>query len=248
MAQKKSRAFVLDLTEYRETSMLLHVLCQHEGRISLVARGLRSPKRKGTLPEPFTIVQIRYVIKNDATIGTLVGIETERLFPGIRANLGAYALANFWLEIVNTGSLARQATPELFSSTEMVLDLLDHDGEVSPRLIWHLGQLLRALGYGLEFGRCGLCGGTSALEHLDLAEGMTVCTGCALPGKTYYPLEDALARIVGAAMHGDSPPAANVPLETRRARSVLVMIEQFLRFHMEHRFRSLGFLLDTMNP
>jgi DNA repair protein RecO (recombination protein O) len=248
MARHKSRAFILDIVDYRETSSLAHVLCENEGRISLVARGLRSTGgRKRSIPEPFTVVQITYTLKEGASLGNLTGIESERVFPGIRSDLVSYALANFWFEAVNASAQARQASPEVFAVTESALAVLNDASGATPALVWHFGRLLGAVGFGLELGRCSRCGRTSALEHFDLSEGSVFCSGCAGSTMPYYPVGDRLARTAAEWIAAPAP-VGGAPLSPAEARAFLVMVEQFLAIHLEHRFRSFPFLLQSLPP
>lgn len=249
MAQHKSRAFVISAADYRETSKLLHLFCENEGRISLIAKGLRSPRSKqATAAEPFSLAQVTYKLKDGETLGLLTGIETERTFAGVRSHLESYALGSFWLEVVNVASQARLASPEFFGLTESFLTALGRSGEPTREVLWHFGRLLQALGFGADFASCAECGAEDLLEHFDPGLGSTVCARCAQPRRRYLPVAGP-ARGQLSLILSSRFPADPLSLPSREViTNCMVLLNELFTLHLDRQLRSFRFVQDVFTP
>ena len=159
MTMHLSRAFVLSSADYRETSRLVQMFCQNEGRISLIAKGIRSAKSpKAQLLDGFNLLQVKYNLKDGETLGLLTGLEVEKVFGSIRADLSAYARASYWFEIIKIAAQGRLASPAIFATTEKFLTAFEHDAKgVSPdqatsesMFTGFLITLCEQLGFGLH--------------------------------------------------------------------------------------------------
>lgn len=240
MARHKSSAFILDASDYRETSKLLHVFCENEGRISLIAKGLRSPKsRNAALADSFNLVQITYTLKENATLGILTAIEGEQTFSSLRSRLSAYALANYWFETIKVAGQARVSSAELFALTRQLLMQLDTSSNTALPC-WHFLQLFQLLGFGAQFGECGDCNSTTALVQFDLSAGTTVCSRCNNPRRRLIPLPADLSAHLARAADMQSEP--DTELTADLAWAFLRFANQFLSLHLDHRFRTFAFL------
>lgn len=239
---------MISAADYRETSKLIHLFCENEGRISLIGKGLRSPKsKKATAAEPFSLTQVTYHLKEGETLGLLTGIETERTYAGVRAHLESYALASYWFEIVKTAAQARMASPEFFGLTESFLTSLEEARGVSDRTVWHFGRLLQALGFGAEFAECALCGATDLLEHFDPALGATVCARCAQPRRRYLPVAREDQRPL-ARLFGEAEPASLSLLTNQQLLPFFLILNELLTLHLDQSLRSFRFLRDVLSP
>lgn len=246
MARHKSRAFIISAADYRETSRLIHLFCENEGRISLIAKGLRSPKsKKATAAEPFSLVQVTYILKEGETLGLLTGIETERIFPGMRARLESYALASYWFEIVRTAAQARLASPEFFGLTESFLESLEGAEDLTELSAWHFGRLLQALGFGADLEACGRCGTEKQLEHFDPALGATVCVRCAEPRHRYLPLARESAGLLSPLFSGRRPDST-APLAAQARLPFFLILNELLTIHLDQTLRSFQFVKDVV--
>ncbi len=248
MAQHKSRAFIVSSVDYRETSKLIHILCEQEGRISLIGRGLRAPKsRKTPATAPFTLAQITYNMKEGETLGLLTGIEPERMFTGIRTSLESYALASYWFEIVRTAAQPRLASPEFFELTESFFNSLDNPRGLSDFTVWHFGRLLQALGFGAGFHECAVCGKSDLLEHFDASVGSTICARCALPRRRYLPVNCGGHGQVAAALFSEAQPRQPAPLAGEQMLPFFLILHELLTMHLEQPLRSFRFVTDVLS-
>lgn len=230
MAQHKTRAFVLGTADYRETSTLLHVFCEDQGKLSLVARGLRSTRsRSPSAAGVYNLVQINYTLKPSSTIGALTSIDLERAYEGLRTDLDAYALANYWFEIISLAAQPGHAWPGLFQLSQEFLAAIDSPEWSLSIAVLHMAHLLSQLGIAPQLGACGQCGRTTDLAHFDAQEGCAICTSCAIPVEAYVPIPDDMYR--GA---------------SSSASSFLVLVQTLLRQHLDIEPRSYDFARKTL--
>jgi DNA repair protein RecO (recombination protein O) len=138
--------YVLHLRPYRESSALLEVFTESQGRVGLVARGVRSPKsrQRGEL-QPFRPLKLSWSARGE--LGTLTGVEAEGAAPALR---GAALYSGFYLNELLVRLLARQDPhPALFASYEASLQRLAVEAQVEAVLRVFEKRLLEEIGYGL---------------------------------------------------------------------------------------------------
>jgi DNA repair protein RecO (recombination protein O) len=245
MPTVKDRAFVLDAADYRESSTLLQLLCEREGRVALVARGLRSEKsKKAAAAQPFNLVQVSYFLRDEATIGNLSAIDIERQPSLLRERLDAYAVAALWFEALRVAAPARVPAGELFGLTGALLDALESAPVRSVRVLRLWFRLLEALGFGASPGACGACGGIYGLAHFDLRQSCTVCSFCAKPTIRYFPLPDGTDPQLHAL--GMPRPPAGLVFADAAGNAMYRLIHELLTRHLDAAFRSYRFLAGTL--
>lgn len=240
VVRHKSRAFILSAADYRETSKLLQVFCESEGKISLIAKGMKNPKsRQAQVADGFNLVQITYTMKDGATLGLLTGVEAERIYSRMRLKLDAYGLANYWLEILKLVGQARASSKRLFSLTVSFFELLDHHQSSRLEIIRHLLHLAQLLGFRMQMGQCGQCGTSSNLQRFDLEAGETRCGLHSQSRGRTVPLSENLHRVIQS-LDVEQRDGTDLPPEELVA--FLVLFNEHLQLHLEHSFRSFGFL------
>lgn len=139
-------AFILHGRDFRDTSRLLDVFTLDYGRITLVAKGARSPRSKlqGIL-EPFSPLIISWSGKGD--VQTLTGAESVKSTINLSAKqvMSAYYIN----ELLQRLMTFHDPHPELFEIYQRTLEsFLSEDDELVLRRFEK--QLLAEIGYGLS--------------------------------------------------------------------------------------------------
>lgn len=191
----ESQVLILGRQPYRETSHLLQVLCAQEGRVSLVARGLSSPKASGRwlgALAPLSLSRVAYRIRSGADIGTVTEAELVEGWPNLRSNLEAFAWACFSLQVVSRSSLARADCSVVFGQLIEMLHFFNagHFRGQIRRLVSFQENLARELGLSLGLDSCQVCSVRSGLDFVRLTgtgNPGAVCERCALPTADYFP-------------------------------------------------------------
>lgn len=143
-------AFVLHRRAYRETSLLLDVLTESYGRISLIARGVRSQRSQlRSLLQPFVPLLVSWQGSSDLM-----------LLNSVEGNGAAYPLrgdclfSGFYLNELLVRVLQKQDPhPQLYTIYRHTLLELQGAELVQQALRLFEKKLLEELGYGLQLSR-----------------------------------------------------------------------------------------------
>lgn len=146
------RAFVLHSRPWSETSLLLDLFTEEQGRISLIAKGARARRShlKGTL-QPFTPLLVRWGGRGE--VKTLRGAEAVSLslpLSGISLYSGLYI--NELLARVLEQETRYSAL--FFDYLHCIQHLAGQSGSPEPALRRFELALLTYLGYGVDFLHC----------------------------------------------------------------------------------------------
>lgn len=140
-------AFVLHRRLYKESSLLVDVLTETQGRIHVVARGARRPQsRWRAILHAFTPLAIRW--RGRGQVFTLIHAESQGqayYFTGRRLACGFY-INELLVRLLHS----HDPHPQLFYDYIHVLDRIFADEQLSPGLRWFECRLLAELGYGLN--------------------------------------------------------------------------------------------------
>ena len=150
--QQWQRGFVLHKREYSETSFLVDFFTEYHGRITLLAKGARRPRSPlKALLQPFTPLLLRWSGKGD--LKTLTKVEAASLTLPMNT-LALYS--GFYVNEMLVRVLENQtAYQELFQHYLLcVTKLAATPDALEPTLRTFEFQVLKALGYGVDFVHC----------------------------------------------------------------------------------------------
>lgn len=150
-------AFVLHARAYRETSLLVEVLGEHHGRIGLLARGVRGPKRHALRAALQPLQHVRIDALQRGELAQLQAAEALDAQPPLA---GDAALAAFYVnELVLRLAPRLDPQPALYAAYAQTRSRLHHSGQARTALAWTLRRferdLLEALGFGLPLASDG---------------------------------------------------------------------------------------------
>ena len=148
MADSLTKAYLLHTRPYRETSMLLDVLTESKGRVSLIAKGVRGKKQsKSGLLQLFSPLAVNFMGRSD--LQTLT--QCEPLGHSLRLT-GHYLYSGLYLNELLVRLLQRQDEhPEIFVLYELAIRRLADKQTIEPTLREFELNLLAELGYGVNF-------------------------------------------------------------------------------------------------
>lgn len=150
-------AFVLHARAYRETSLLVEVLSEGNGRVGLLARGVRGPKRHVLRAALQPLQHIRIDALQRGELAQLQAAEALDALPPL---LGDAAMAAFYLnELVLRLAPRLDPHPELYAAYGRARGRLHAPALERAALSWLLRRferdLLDALGFGLPLDADG---------------------------------------------------------------------------------------------
>lgn len=233
---------MLDVADYRESSLLLRVLTRHEGRLSLVGKGARKPKKGGSaaggILQPFSLVRLQFTIKDGQTLGNLISAEADVTWPVVHEHLESYAVCSYWFEILRETSHAGNSADAVFTVTRAFLDEQTKAPGLSGQVLRLLGQLLQALGYGFSWQRCSVC--NEVLETIALFSVKTgpLCARCAGEGHHGLSIKPDEARAIQAMLLGR-------PVAAAELMPIAALLNRYIIYHLERPLKTFPFLEKT---
>ena len=147
MKQLQTLGIVLSRTDYGEADKIVNILTPEQGKIALMARGVRRPKSKlaGGI-ELFSVSDISYV-RGKGQIGTLISVRLKQHFGNIVQDIERVQLGYDIIKSLNKAT-EDQPEPEYFAILQQAFSALD-DPSIDKNLIqiWYSAQLLRQAGH-----------------------------------------------------------------------------------------------------
>lgn len=139
-------AYILHGRAYRDTSLILEVFTQEYGRMSLVAKGVRTGRiRMRSILQPF--IPLLISVQGSSELKTLISAETNGVFSHLQ---GDCLLSGFYLNELLMRSLQKEDPhPELYRYYQKTLSVLH--GKIVPEKFLRLFELklLTELGYAI---------------------------------------------------------------------------------------------------
>ena len=180
MASLVLKGLVLRAADYQESSKVLTVLTDSLGKITVSAKGaLRKNSRIAAASQPFAYAEMTLSESRDRYY--LNEANTLSLFPGIAADVEAYALGAYFLELLDAACPEGEECPGELSLGLNALWLLS-EGKKPKDLVKTAFEirLMSQLGYRPETEACPVCGKEEPEDPvLDLHGGSVFCRACA---------------------------------------------------------------------
>ena len=140
-------AFILQQRKYRETSLIIDLLTRDFGRISLLAKGVRTAKSKTAgLLQAFIPLSVSYAGK--AELKTLSHVEVRQSFKDLK---GLALYCGFYInELVSCFLHKYDPHPEVFNYYDECLSALAGGTNIEAVLRLFELRLMDSAGYGLQ--------------------------------------------------------------------------------------------------
>ena len=140
-------SWILHSRPFKETSKIIDFITQDHGRISLVAKGVRSRKsRLGGILRPFMPLNISWSMRSD--LGTLIGAENNG--KAFTLNGDAFFSGCYINELILNLVHRHDPSPEVFSIYSEIIRDLSLTNSLNSSLRYFEMELLKLLGYALS--------------------------------------------------------------------------------------------------
>jgi DNA repair protein RecO (recombination protein O) len=248
MRSAKTRAVILSLTPYRESSALLRLYTDIFGLVSGIAKGVRRRNRGQDLIERGFLVETAVYCKPGRDLQTVGACAVLDGYPSVRQSLVRGALRDTAFEAFLSAVKDTGEHPELFLLLERFLSALERttDADAYPAFLWFfLYRLADLQGVAPELSACMRCGKSNCGGYLFSARGGLLCAGCEEQASdAHYIPASALPFISGRSHDGALLRTILSRSESRRVSHILA---DYCRYHFEcpHAYRALAFL-ETM--
>ena len=185
-----TRGPVLRTTEYKETDRILTILTDHDGLLSVKARGVRSnrSKLKGACQ---LLTYAEFTISDARGFTAITEATAIEMFPELRNDLLLLSLASYFAQLAEVLSQEDASSPALLS---LILNALYALSKLKkpPRLVKAATELRLAAiaGYMPELSGCCVCGREDP-DRFSIADGTLECAGCRASDGVRMPLSPA---------------------------------------------------------
>ena len=183
-----TRGLVLREAKYKESSKMLTVLTETEGKLSVAARGVL---RKGskTAPAAQLLAYSELTLSEGKDVWTLTEARPLELFLGLRDDISHLALGSYFAELLEMVSDEDIPDPELLSLGLNALYALSTKRYPQEQIKAAFEfRLMRCAGFAPISDACPSCGKAQEDPVLCPVEGAVLCAGCAPAGSEKLPL------------------------------------------------------------
>ncbi|MBS3758838.1 MAG: DNA repair protein RecO [Desulfobacterales bacterium] len=248
MSSISTAGILLRRIEYGDHDLILTLLTQDYGKISMIAKFARKSRKRfpGTL-ELFSEITLVGVSPRKGGMPVLQEAALKQPFAGIRGNLLKTAYASYWSELVLTWLEEQKAQKNIYRLLRYCLGALDAGQPPAVTSIVFQLYFLQFSGLSPNLRQCGRCRG--ALEKLpgekfgfDLEKGGLVCKGC-LTGKTpEWQLSRGTVKQLLWIQAGNLKNIRRLRFTEPAIKESQMFLEAFIPYHLGREPKSLKFL------
>ena len=178
----KTEAVVLSKLNYGDTSSIVTLYTESDGKLSAIIKGGRGPKSKsGKIIDPLNHLQIIFYKKNSRDVQILSDANLISHFINIKEDLDSTRYSFAIIELVKNLTVEHEANAKLFKGLIKILNMINDKKESSAFLYGRfLLFFLSELGYELSIDKCSICGnGVVAKKSLGFDHNAGfVCSDC----------------------------------------------------------------------
>jgi DNA repair protein RecO (recombination protein O) len=240
----KTQAIVLSRFELGEADRVLTLLTPHDGKIRVIAKGVRRPKsRIGGAVEPFA--ELHLVLIRARTFDVITQASVGEAWLNLRDHLESAATAWYIGELAERAVEERAGAYPVYALLRRAFQLLD-DGMTPARVArWYEFGLADALGVRPEVDRCVEC--DRALEERETfrwvpALGGVLCDLHPAPPAEQLTLSLAALKLLKAYRRFDIEAIAALRVPAAVELEAENALRRFIRHVLEREARSLAFL------
>ena len=186
MASEKTRAIVLRVIEFSESSCVVTLFTEDFGKIGALAKGAKRPKSpfEGAL-DLLALVRIVFLRKSSDALDLLTEGKLERRFRSAQRDLARLYAGYYVAELLAELTDAGDPHPELFAAADATLLALDGTAPLAETVLRFELAALRLLGHLPSLSLCVVCGKpveTAERVAFGMTAGGVLCPDCR-PGK-----------------------------------------------------------------
>lgn len=202
-------AIILSVTGFGEGDLRAVVMTEAHGAWHGLARGGASRRSAGVWQEG-NLISARWVARLPEQLGTLTGELVHPAAAIAMADPLALAVLRAACAVAAGALPEREPHPGVFARLVRLLGGIGIAGMALPALVRFEVELLRELGYGLDFSACALTGGTDDLAYVSPRTGRAVSRDAA---GSWAP---RLLKLPGFLLGGDAADGEGVDLAACR--------------------------------
>lgn len=222
---QKTRAIVLQVTDYSEASIIVRAYTESHGMQSFLVNSVRKPKARfaANLFQPLSLLEIVAYVKKPGSLHRVAEVNASPAFHTIPYDTVKTTVAMFIAEVLYRSVREEETNPELFQFADYAIRLFDlHPEVVSGFHLCFMIQLTRYLGF-YPSGRY-----SNGMQWFDLQEGQFTSEP---PRQHPYFLNPPSAEILDKLLGLNLEDSGNTGLSAAARRKILEALVLYYELH-----------------
>ncbi len=246
MSAEKTKAIILKVLPYRESSAILYLFSENHGLIHGIAKGIRKKKSKQDFLERGFHVELIVYIKLHRELHTVSSVQVLDFFPSIRTSLIKSALRDAAFETTLAAITVPDFHPELYTFFIKFISYLDSSSEKKchPFALWlFYHRFSQYMGFGLDLENCILCG--SPLKQNAFLSMNMDGFGCGICRKNKQDSYSVSREVRSYLAHGKPKPERLHSMVSKKTlRKITWLLADYCRYHFDTQkeYKALVFL------
>ena len=246
MGAEKTKALVLKVLLYRESSCILHLFTEKHGLIHGIAKGIRRKKSGQEFIERGFLIELIVYMRPHRDLHTLSSIHVLEFYSSVRSNIIKNSLRDVAFEAVLTAITESDFHPELY---ELFVKFLQHlqdapEKDCHPFALWlFYHRFSQYMGFELDVSKCISCGKIFKQQAL-----LTMKKGgleCGLCNKTKNESHLIPKPVLSFVKHGlPKPQKLRQGLTSKALKRITHLLADYCRYHfdIQKEYKALAFL------
>lgn len=234
--QVVDKGLILRETPYKEADVMLSVLTECGGKLSVLAR---SAKRKGSRVS----AAIQLLAYSELTLYesgaryTLNEAEPIEMFFGIRGDIVKLALGSYFAEVLELAAESESINPELLRLGLNSLYALSKTNIPHKKIKAVFELKIAALsGYAPNVLGCGCCGSVDNLVYFDVENGTVLCSAC--NGRFIKRIDASVLDAMRFIVNEDIKRIFSFSINDSSMNILADVCDEYLSVHFDRRFKT----------
>lgn len=223
-----TKAIILRVIDYQESSKILTVLSEEHGKIALIAKGAKKPKNKlAGILETGAVLDVVYYYKQSRGVQILTEASVHYSTDSFRKDFERAAILYSTLELLSELTHEHEVNEPIFIFALNFIQWLGDAEETYPSVFTYVQiRLAEITGIGL----------VSALTRIPEIAYLNISSGTISEQpeeELFYKLTIAQTRFMILAMSGKSKKIFNAGLENGELKQLVHHIDVYFKYHIE---------------
>jgi DNA repair protein RecO (recombination protein O) len=156
----KTKAVVIGKTNYSDSSLVVTLFTEHNGKVSAIVKGARSPKSKlALIIDTLNLIEVIFYRKESRELQIVSSADLISHFPNIKNDLESTKYAFAVLEVLRNLTIENESNERLFKGLVRILEHFENKKELPSVLFARFFMfLISETGYEIILEKCNICG------------------------------------------------------------------------------------------
>ena len=246
MSAEKSRAIVIRLVPFSESSYVATLYTEEFGKITGMAKGARRAKSAfASALDLLSVCRIVFLRKSSDAMDLLTEASLELPFRSSIRNLSRLYAGYYVLELVDALTDNRDPNPSLFRTVLDTVTALDSGADIAHQILWFELNVLRQLGQLPSLYDCVECGVQVELNRrvaFGQISGGVLCGECKVGKRHVVSLSTDALKAVRQLSREDSSPDESIFATRNTKGEVRGLMNRYMSHLLGRRPRMFDFM------